>query len=137
MKYTNIANTLGWPADHTVEEGGLFLQPEEVSALDAVLADAGTNAQPAADLVQANERIGQLEQQVNEGATREQEQQARISELEAENVRLGSESSGTGTVITTSEDTSVEKGKTPSYLDDSAPENQWLDRQLARNRKKQ
>src|SRR5438552_1310384 len=123
--YNNIASVLGWEQSPDTEEG-IFPQPEEAAAIDAALGvEDNTEALTAAQ-GQVNELTNQLAAANDSLATAN----SRITELEAENARLGQESSGKGTNLTVTEDPKVEEEKTPSYLDESNPINQLVDQRI-------
>ena len=133
MKYTRIAAALGWEETPDNQEG-LFLQPEEAATLDAALGNDNAEALATANetITTLNGEISNLKTAATAAAENETRLNNRIAELEAENAELGKESSGNGTVVTTTEDVITGTGKTPSYLDDTNPINSWADQRMKR-----
>lgn len=121
MKYNNIATTLGWAEVPETEEG-LFLQPEELTAVDKALAP---KEDKTAELTAENTRLQTELTAMTSGQAETQRQldasNARITTLEAENKKLGGQSSGTGTTVTTTEDETV-KEKTNGKVSLNDPE---------------
>lgn len=108
MKHTNIAAALAWDETPDNQEG-LFLQPEEAATIDAALGKKAENEKAAEDLVAANATIAQLKGEITIATTAAVADKNRIAELEAENKKLGSQSSGTGTNLPTGGDTVIEE----------------------------
>lgn len=101
-KYTAIAAVLGW-TEFEPQEDGLFLQPEEATAIDTALANA-TAVQTQLDV--ANTSVTSLQEQIAKMHSAESVKTLndRITALEAENKELGKKSSGTGTALEVGEE---------------------------------
>jgi chromosome segregation ATPase len=107
-KYTNIAKTLGWEEVPESTDEGLFLQPEEAAAIDTAL---GKEVEDKTEEV--NKLTGELataNQSLKDKETELTTATDRITALEAENKKLGGQSSGTGTTLATTEDEKVKEG---------------------------
>lgn len=140
MKHTNIGKVLKWEEVPDVEE--IHLQPEEASAIDRALGSIETNASAAADLVTANQTISDrdntivdLQTQVSTAQTTNSTQASRIQELEAEVTRLGGQSSGQGTTITTTADPDPQTGKVVSLNSPDHPVNRYVTRVVQNSKK--
>lgn len=131
MKHTHIAAALGWSETPDNQEG-LFLQPEEAATIDAALGKNADNTKAAEDLAAANERIKTLESEAATAKTTADTQAARITELEAENEKLGAESSGSGTTLPTGGDENAKEGteKKVGLSDPNHPLNQLATRRV-------
>jgi len=127
MKHTNIASTLGW-AEVPDNTEGLFLQPEELSAVDTALGSVSaiTTERDTAvsELATANARISTLE---SEAVTA----QTTITGLENKVAELGEKPSGTGTALAASAEESaevlLEQNEKPRFDAKDHPANRFAD----------
>lgn len=139
MKYPKL-NSLVPAGEHFDESAvngeGVWLSTGHVASIEAALAEDNSEALSTAtkQVTDLTESIATLNASVETTNIEKTALAARVLELEAENARLGGKSSGTGTVLNTTEDPNTEGKKMPSYLDDSAPENQWLDSKMKRKK---
>lgn len=135
MKHPKIANVLGWNEEPATEEG-IFLQPEEATAIESALVTTEEAEAAGIALTEANSTISTLNAQItslNEDAvkyvTNAAAQTTKITELEADVKKLGGESSGpAGTKIDVKEDEKIPETKTsvtgrPRYDDPAHPAN--------------
>jgi len=99
---TNIAKTLGWEEVPESSEEGLFLQPEEAAAIDTALGNEVEDK--SEEVTRLTNELATANSSLTTAQTGLQTANNRIAELEAENKKLGGQSSGTGTKLTTTED---------------------------------
>lgn len=125
MKYPNIASNVGWGNDYETTEEGLFLQPEEAASVDKTLGEFLANATKVQELTTVNST---LQQSVEQHTATISTQATKISELEAQVVKLGAAPSGNGSIVTTpASDQHTDEKPVPSYLSADNPANQFAD----------
>lgn len=130
----NIQTTLGWAELPCNTDEGLFLQPEEVTAIDTALASVNAAEQTAADLTTANETIAAHVATINTLTQQKATAEGKVTSLEAEVAKLGKESSGKGSTVITPAVNEVKQEETssngrPKFDSPEHPANKFADSQ--------
>ncbi len=117
--YAAIATTLAWDIAHMPGEDGLFLQPEEVTAIDSAISASITTE---ADLAASNKEVETLTAQLSDMTEAANVATQKIADLENELVQLKSAPSGNGTKLSTKEDVKPESAE---VLTINHPDHPW------------
>ena len=135
MKHTNIASTLGLEEAEDLTEG-YFLQPEEASVVDAALGTVATTeaarAKLAGQVEALTSQLAERDDTIKANASTLANQTATISQLNTRIAKLAKEPSGKGTHVTSKEDVTETNAQVPSWMDESNPINQWVDKRTTK-----
>ncbi len=110
-----------------VVDGGFLVTEENLNHLETALVEAETSA---ANLTAANETIQQLEANALTATETIATLREQLAEANSEIDLLKDKPSGSGTTLLTTGDLSAEGKKTPSYLSDDSPINQFADKKV-------
>lgn len=110
-----------------VTDDGFALEEQHLNNIEAALIAA---AGDAGLLAIANNKVVELQGEVDTLHAVNASHQTRIEELEAQVAELGKQPSGKGTTLKVEKDETVNEKPVPSYLSEDNPANQFADKQL-------